>query len=388
MRKLIICLTALYVSVSMFAQAEDLHGRESLASVQNASVQTASAKGFFLAYDVGYMTTMDNREYDRTDLDISRTVFAAGLGGGIGVGKTVGNSSHRLMGGVSALFSFGGDLKARPLIWYQLNTKLKNSDFQIIGGCFSRSKVEGYYSQLLFSEVNIINDNSFEGFQFSWKAPQFYYELGVDWKGQLRSGSPQTREQFTVYSAGRHNILPDQPLTVGYAGYMHHYANNYEMSANNVVDDIILYPYVEYDFGRSAGVQRALARLGYYQAVQRDRAVDHSLLTPAKGQVYLELRNWNVGFINDFLFGADLMPYYGKTGPEGKVYDDNSLYFGNPIMSRNANGKGFALYDRVSVYYEPKLLDKLLLRFRIDCHFNGGFAGWQQIIELKYKFGN
>lgn len=39
-------------------------------------------------------------------------------------------------------------------------------------------------------------------------------------------------------------------------------------------------------------------------------------------------------------------------------------------------------------YYESKLLDKLSLRFQVNCHFNGGFAGWQQIVELKYKFGN
>jgi len=374
MKRIIILAASIILCCNLFAQTD--------------SLSTKKKNKIFFAYDVGVMTTLDNREYDWTDLDASRTIFGLGIGGGVGAGLRVGNSSHRLMAGVSALFEFGGDIKAKPLIWYQLNTHLKNSAFQILGGCFSRSNVKGFYSQLLFSDANIIYDNSYEGFQFSWKARNFYYELGIDWKGQLRSGSPDTREQFTIYTAGRHTIIPGHSFRVGYAGYMHHYANNYAGTANNVVDDIIFYPYVENDFGPSVNVQRILARLGYYQAIQRDRAISDNFLLPAKGQVYLELRHWNVGIVNDFLFGGDLMPYYGKTGPDGKVYDQTTLYSGDPIMARNANGKEFALYDKVGIYYEPKILEGLYLRLQINCHFNDGFAGWQQIIELKYKFGN
>lgn len=357
-KRIAITLTGMFLAACMYAQTDSK---------------------FFLAYDAGFMTTLDNRAYELTDLDNSQTVFAAGLGGGVGAGLRIGNSSHRLMAGVSALFPFGGEIKARPLIWYQLNTNLGNSQLQVLGGSFSRGKVGGYYSQLLFSDLNIINDNSFEGFQFSLKATDFYYEFGIDRKGQKRSSSPMTREQITFYSAGHHYPIHGQPLKLGYAGYVHFLGNSFEMKADDAVNDVIFYPYAEYDFGSRVNVQRALARLGYYQSFQSDRSEGNRLLAPAKGQVYLELRNWNVGFINDFLFGGDLMPFYDKLGSD---------YFGDPLMARNAGGKKFALYDKVSVYYEPKLLDKLSLRFQVNCHFNGGFAGWQQIVELKYKFGN
>lgn len=129
LKRIAITLTGMFLAACMYAQTDSK---------------------FFLAYDAGFMTTLDNRAYDLTNLDNSQTVFAAGL-----------------------------------------------------GGSFSRGKVGGYYSQLLFSDLNIINDNSLEGFQFSLKATDFYYEFGIDRKGQKRSSSPMTREQITFYSAGQ-----------------------------------------------------------------------------------------------------------------------------------------------------------------------------------------
>ena len=359
---------------------------------QNDSTATVPAvrepKKIFFSYDSDYSTILDNREYDRTDLDYSRTIFGAGIEGGVGLGLRTGKGTHRLMAGVSALFEFGGNITVRPLIWYQMNMPLRHSYFQILGGVFSRKKVKGFYPGMLYSGSNMVYDRFFEGFQFSWTGRNFYYELGIDWMGQLRSSSPDTREQFTIYASGRHTILPGHPLRIGYAGYIRHYACNYSGTAPNVVDNILFYPYIEDDFGRYARMQRILVRLGYVQALQRDRAVTDKFLTPGKGHVYLELRQWNVGIVNDFLFGGDIEPYFASTGPDGKVYG-GSLYFGDPLMCRNADGRDFGLYDKVGIYWEPRLLDKLILRLQVNCHFNdAGFAGWQQIISLCFNFGN
>lgn len=332
-------------------------------------------------YDVAFSTNFDNREYDGSGLDYSCTLFGLRAQTAVGVslvnGK--GRTVHRLLGGVDPLYQFGGGWKVQPLLYYQMTTRLKRSEFEIVAGAFPRVKSRAFYSEAFYSLKTKFLDDTYEGLQFSWKGRNFRYELGLDWMGQIREASPATREQFAVYSGG-HHYFPFG-LKLGYSAYLHHYACSFQ--ADNVVDDILVNPYVEINVGRWLNMQRLSARLGYLQAVQRDRAVSKSLLAPAKGEFLLEARKWNVGIVNDLFFGGDIMPLFSLRGPDAVVYGEN-LYMGDPFM-RNPDGVKFGIYDRISAYYEPFIAKKLHLRIQLDFHFNNaGYQGTRQVIAVSY----
>lgn len=338
----------------------------------------------YLAYDAAFMTDFDNREYDKTDLDYSRTLFGAGLEAAIGVGYKTDRVHHRVVAGASTLFEFGGDIKVKPVAYYQFSSKLKKSKFSLDAGIFPRTKSKAFYSDAFFSAANRFYKSTYSGFLFDWTGRNFYHEFGVDWMGQLRSASPATREEFMVFAGGHHRFLPG--LKLGYSAYMHHYACNAAGTATNVVDDILVNPYLDMDFNHFTGMQRLLTRFGYIQAAQRDRAAEGGMKLPAKGEFLFEARKWNVGVVNDLFFGADLMPLFDAPRPEGGSYG-TGLYNGELFM-RNAGGRDFGIYDRVSVYYEPNIVRSLNLRLQINCHFNNaGFAGWQQVIMVTYYIG-
>lgn len=332
-------------------------------------------------YDVKLSTKLDNREYDRTDLDESCTLFGAraqvGLGISIGTDSSV--VRHRLLGGLDPLYEFGGPWTLQPLLYYQMTAQLKRSRFSLVAGAFPRSKSTAYYSDAFFSQRTLFLNDTYDGAQFSWLGENFQYEFGVDWMGMIGKDAPARREEFMVYSGGHHRF--PHGLKLAYSAYLHHYACSFE--ASNVVDDILVNPYVEYDAGRYAHVQTLMGRLGYVQAFQRDRAATDKLLTPGKGEFYFEVRNWNVGIVNDVYFGGDMMPYFNETDPAGVQYGTN-LYMGDRFL-RNPEGQSFGVYDKLSVYYEPFFVKKLTLRVQLDFHFNGGYAGWRQVLYVAYQ---
>lgn len=333
-------------------------------------------------YDVAFQTVFDNREYDRSDgLDISRTLFGvrAQAGLGIRIGSDSSKVKQRLLAGADPLYEFGGGWTVEPLLWYEISVPLRKCRFQLVAGAFPRSKSTEYYSDAFYSERNRFLKDTYDGLQFSWKGRNFGYEFGVDWMGMLSPAFPGTREQFVVYSAGHHTFLPG--LKLGYSAHLHHYANS--MKARNVVDDILVNPYIEYNAAHYAHVQTLLARVGYLQAFQRDRNVSGDLLSPAKGELYLEVRNWNVGIINDLYVGGDLLTLFDAVSPEGTPYGTD-LYMREPFL-RNRGGKACGIYDKVSVYYEPFIVRRLTFRLQLDFQFNGGFAGSRQMICVKYN---
>lgn len=334
-------------------------------------------------YDVKFSTTFDNREYDKSGgLDYSCTLF--GLRAQTAVGVSLGKDKpgavrHRLLAGVDPLYEFGGGWKVQPLVFYEMSTMLRRSRFSIVAGAFPRSRSTEFYSMAFYSDRTKFLDDTYEGLQFSWKGRNFNYELGVDWMGQIRDAAPATREQFQVYSGG-HHYFPFG-LKLGYSAMLHHYACS--MQASNVVDDILVNPYVEMNAGKWLALQSLTARLGYIQAYEYDRQYHGDIYLPGKGELFLEVRKWNVGITNDLFFGGNLMPFYDKLAPEGIAYGQN-LYMGDPFM-RNAGGKDFGVYDKISVYYEPYIVKKLSLRIQLDFQFNGGYAGCRQFIAVSYQ---
>lgn len=330
----------------------------------------------------------DNTEYAASgDWEPSRTLFGiranAGAGAMVGESGANGGSCSRIIGGVSALYCFGGKLKFEPLLYYKLETKLRKCSFSMVAGAFDRRESRAFYSPAFFSSYNLFMDGTFDGIQFSWKSDRLYTELGVDWMGMPDSSRASVREEFRIYSGGHLTVL--KWLDVGYAASLHHYACSF--LASNVVDDALVNPYMDLEFsGYCGGLLQSLElRAGLLLGYQNDRIRENGLSIPANVNIYSRIKKWNVTIDNDLYFGTDLMPLYDSDAPEGGTYGSH-LYMGEPLLRhRNTEGRT-GYFDRLGIAWEPTLAGKLYMTFRVDFDFNSGFLGSRQLIGIRYRF--
>lgn len=330
-------------------------------------------------YDVCASTQLDNREYDRTSLDESRTIFGVRAQIGLGARVEHGGFTHRILAGADPLYHFGGGWKVEPLVFYEMSMPLKHCTLGIDAGAFPRNRSRAYYGEAFFSDADIFLNRSYKGMQFSWTGERFYYEFGCNWMGQFSKDAPDRREQFFIYSGGAHKVLSFS--TFGYSAILHHYACS--QKASNVVDDALVRLYYENDMGSAFGIQSFKNRLSYLQAYQCDRAASTKAQLPMRGEWYMEMRNWNVALINTLSFGKDLMPLYDLTDPAGNIYASD-LYMGDPLM-RNNPGEKCGLYDKIGIFYEPRICEGLHLRVQVNFMFNlSGYIGTQQLLGVAY----
>lgn len=348
-----------------------------LASVCCLSAQNKARLKF--DYDISIGTSLDNREYDRTPLDQSRTLFGVRAELGLGARVEQGRITHRILAGADPLYEFGGGWKVEPILFYELSMPLKRCKLNIDAGAFPRLRSKAFYGEAFFSEADLFYNRSYKGMQFSWTGRRFYYEFGCNWMGQINRNAPDRREQFFIYSGGHHRLLNFSKF--GYSAMMHHYACS--QKASNVVDDILVRLYYENEIGGLIGIQSLMNRLSYLQGYQCDRALQSGAQMPMRGELFTQIRNWNVALVNTLSFGKDLMPLYDAADPTGEIYADN-LYMGDPLQ-RNNPGEKIGLYDKLGIYYEPRICEGLKLRLQVNVMFNlSGYIGTQQLIGLSY----
>lgn len=333
------------------------------------------------AWDVDFETNFDNREYYESNFTSSMTIFAARLEPYVGLSLDEKNGSrHKVMLGVEMLKDFGSEKKTdlfRELsLYYNFEKKIGQTKMGIYAGVFPRSAMQGSYSQAFFSDSLRFYDNHLEGLLFKFKRPNAYYEVGCDWMGQYGA---EIREKFMIFTAGEGKVLPF--MSMGYAGYMLHFANSGR--SKGLVDNILFNPYVRFDLGGYTGLQTLSFRLGWLQAMQRDREYAGVFVHPFGGEFDQEVRNWNVGILNKMFYGQDMMPYYNNYDNAGLKYGTD-LYYGDPFYRIHDDGRtGMGLYDRFEVYYEPKICDFLKLRISALFHFHDfAYSGCQQMISV------
>lgn len=354
------------------------------------------------AYDVDFEMNFDNREFYRSNFSTSMTVFGARLTPAVGLSVTERNgAAHRLMLGIDVMKDFGASpiselvaggktdetlirqnnlgLLRELTLFYSYNKNISRTQMEIYAGIFPRRAMEGKYSQAFFSDSLAFYDNNLEGLLLKFTRPKSYYEVGCDWMGQY---GKNRRERFMVFTAGEGEVLPFMKL--GYAAYMLHYANS--QVAKGLVDNLLLNPYIRFDIGRYAGMQELSLRLGWLQAIQRDRVHVGAFIFPYGGEFDQHIRNWDVGIHNKVYWGHDMMPYYNGVDNAGVKYG-TSLYFGDPFYRVHDDGRsGAGFYDRLEVYYEPKLGDFIRLRLAALFHFHGTrYSGCQQVISLRFN---
>jgi hypothetical protein len=353
-------------------------------------------------YDVDFEMLFDNREFAKSNFTPSMTIFGARLTPKVGLALDESDGvGHRLMVGIDVMKDFGaspisklvagGDtdetaarqnnigLFREMTLYYNFHKKFAKTDMEIYAGIFPRSAMEGSWSEAMFSDSLVFYDNNLEGLLLKFRRTKAYFEVGCDWMGHY--GRARS-EKFMIFTAGEGKVLPF--ISLGYAGYMLHYANSQKVKG--LVDNILVNPYARFDFAQKSGLQELSFRLGWLQAMQRDRKHVGAFVFPFGGEFDQHVRNWNVGIHNRMFFGHDMMPYYNSVDDGGFKYGPD-LYYGDPFYRVHDNGMtGAGFYDRLEVYYEPQIADFLTLKVSALFHFNGShYSGCQQMVSLKFN---
>lgn len=336
-----------------------------------------------LIYDVDFETRFDNREFYKSAFTNSMTIFGARLSPSVGVyiPQREKGIEHRLMVGADVMKDFGGDaaLMRDLTMYYRLDKTFDKTGLQLYAGIFPRRASEGEYSEIFFSDSLKFYDNNLEGMLLKITRPKGYWEVGCDWIGQY---GKVRKEKFMIFTSGRSNVTSF--FDVGFSGYMYHFAGS--QKAKGVVDNILLNPYLRFDFARQMGFQEFSVRLGWLQAMQHDRVFVGHYVFPGGGELDLGVKKWNVGISNHLFCGTDMMPYYNSLDAGGDKYGSR-LYLGNPFYRIHDDGTtGTSTYDRFEVYYEPHVGKYMTIRIAARFHFHGArYSGCQQIVALRFN---
>lgn len=395
---LVACLNVM--GFHLHATPDTCHTDLSDDTVVTAGASSSDAPKSSFVYDVDFETRFDNREFQgKSAFTPSMTVFGARLTPQVGLllktsdggvknhnGASAGKktSEHRLMLGVDIFKDFGSgkdlDLFREMTLYYNLRTKIAKTDFEMYAGVFPRRVMgTGLYSDAFFSDSLTFYDNNLEGLLLKFTREKAYFEVGCDWMGQY---GQNRREKFMVFTAGEGKVLPF--MSLGYAGYMLHYANSVQVKG--LIDNILVNPYMRFDLASNVGLQTLSFRLGWLQAMQRDRKHVGEFVCPFGGEFDQEVRHWNVGVHNKMFFGQNMMPYYSGADDAGFKYGSD-LYYGDPFYRVHDDGStGGGFYDRLEVYYEPQISDCLSIRVSALFHFNGTkYSGSQQIVGIRFN---
>ena len=361
--------------------------------------QDHESKKAKFVYDVNFEMNFDNREFYESNFSSSMTIFGARLTPAVGLElATENNTSHRLMFGVDVMKDFGAspisesiaggqtaetktglnnkELFREISLYYRLNKKFNDTEMTLYAGIFPRRNMEGKYSQAFFSDSLKFYDNNLEGLLVKFKRANAYYEVGCDWMGQY---GENRRERFMIYSSGEGKVASF--LTLGYSGYMYHFANSEKVKA--LVDNILLNPYARLDFGKQTGFQTLSVTLGYLQALQHNRVQVGHYVFPGGVHLDFEVRKWDVAIKNMAYYGYGIMPYYNYHDP-GDIKFGNNLYLGDPFYRvYDIDSKERGLYDRFEVCYEPVVGKHLKIRVAALLHFNNfRYSGFQQNVGI------
>jgi hypothetical protein len=176
-------------------------------------------------------------------------------------------------------------------LYYRLEKDFGETDMTLYAGIFPRRNMEGRYSEAFFSDSLKFYDNNLEGILLKFKRPKAYFEVGCDWMGQY---SENQRERFMIFTSGEGKVAP--VMSVGYAAYMYHFANTWHIKG--LVDNILLNPYIRFDFGNMTHMQTLSATVGYLQALQNNRKHVGYYIFPRGVHLDLEARKWNAAIKN------------------------------------------------------------------------------------------
>jgi len=348
------------------------------------------------SFGLSFDNYFDNREFDRggNTYNNSSTIFASRLTPYVDVSfkenisaarKFSGENSpyHSFKLGLNVFKDFGKpqsfeDYFKGLVAFYDFKKVLGKTQFALTAGIFPRQKSVGHYSNAFFSDSLMFYDPDIEGLMFQFIRPRAHYEIACDWIGMK---GPGNRERFMILSSGESEVA--RSFVLGYAAMIYHFASSDEVWG--VVDNVLLNPYMRYDFSRNTAFQEISLSLGWLQGAQCDRRLVGKYSFPCGAELVAEARIRNVGIQNRSFYGKNMMPYYNSCDAGGFKYGNN-LYHGDPFYRVRATPDLTpAFCDRAEVYWEPFVSKFMSLRLAALFYFNEGYEGCRQTISVKFK---
>ena len=339
-RKVIISVVALLLSFSALAQSERLY------------------------LDTDFNFDFDNTEYSGSNIAPSETLFGVSLAPAL---RYEWSEKHSLGVGVNMQKWFGSVrfLDDIDLVAYY---QYKDEKYGALAGLFRRDKLIGRYSEAFFSNAWLAKNRLVQGLALQYHDQHGFVELVADWNGMY---SLETREQFRILFSGEGRFA--KIMYAGASAQLHHYANRADFS-HNVVDDVVINPYIGVDFNAFFDFD---IRLGYLQSLQQDRVTGGGWQTPYGTELYFRMCRWGVFISNNLFLGDDLMSLYNSVGKEGTPYGAD-LYAGDPFY-RTEN----IIYNRTGIGYERNFWkERINVKAEFVLKTDGERLYNQQIISL------
>ena len=346
-----------------FAQGQDVApapAREGVCDAQSGA----------LFFDGEVSTHFDNAEYDGNDVGYSRTIFAVRLTPTLGYrwGK---DGCHAVVAGAELLKDFGSvrSIDDAKLVAYY---RYKDEKWGAYAGIFGRDELVGRYSRAFYSDSTRIYNALVQGVAGHYRSEKMFAELAVDWNGLY---SPEVREKFRILASvgGKFAKWFDAGVTLS----LMHYANK-STFRGNVVDNALANAWLGAQFNAFFDFD---VRLGYLQALQRDRKVADSWLAPKGGELYVKLSKWGAFIDNNLYVGENLMPLYNVRGNDGLKYADDlyacDITYSPPRKFCNRTGFG---YERAFCN------ESLSVKAEVALIYMGGKVSNQQLVGISARF--
>ena len=297
--------------------------------------------------------------------------------------RQFGNVSHRAMIGIDVIKEFGTDTPYKDMFkeivyFYNVEARLKNGGvLSGIAGCFPTSFLEHWFTQDTFSDEVTFRNRNFEGFGVKYRNTSIYTDLAFD---TFSRRGDESRERMQLMSTGEWRFW--RSLSFGWAAHALYFGPSDRL--DNTVYNAKAFAYVKW--APKTALQDLSVSAGWVQTFQKDVAADETKL-PGGLMTIQEVRHWNVGLHNNLYFGQDLMPLYAHSYHNVRYAAD--LYFGKRFYHTQI--ESYSLYDRVELYWEPRLASWASIRFAAVAHLGnptdqfGFFRGWQQVVSVKFN---
>ena len=360
-------------------------------------------KPYHFDYDVDFTYYFDLRDYRASDdiFGVSEIINVARLtpSGGLRI-DTGGKLTHKVFAGIDitkdlganpisiASYSEEDDPALRNLrlfqdifYYYNLGARTRLGTAGLYLGIFPRTAMEGEYSRVFFSDVTKLYDPNIEGLFAKYRSPRLYAEIGYDMLGYKEI---ERRERYMVFSAGSYS--PIDWLSAGWAASYLRVGSSYFTSCN--VEEALVNPYVKIDGGYLVGMDELSLKAGAIASYQRDHRISESAHYPIGAEGVVTLRHCGAGVENTLYYGDNMMPFrsYTYTSEHNTSSYVNLLYLGELEYFTH---RGYpAFYDRLEVFYEPRIADFLKARVSGVGHFinksssYGPLIGWQAKASL------
>ncbi len=328
---------------------------------------TCSGQNFL--WDINFKSGFDNREYKNMETAKSATLFGVQFEPAVGLGWGEGHSMF--IGG--HLMAHYGAQNPRYKVLMQLYYQYDSEHFRANAGIFPKRKAKGDYPKVMLGD-NRYYGVPFQGALLAGQGESWMAEAIIDWVGMI---DQTTRERFMVYGYATKAF---GPFYVSCAAMMYHYANS--QTVKGVVDNVWIYPYVGLDFTHWASLERFDLRAGWLNTFQNNRISGEGYKNPGGFQAEFDIKKWGVGIDNTIYLGKNLHPLYYELDATGSQYGD-ILYLGDPYYSTEEG-----IYNRLELYYEPKIGKFMKLRVSSVHHYDGSGWGWQQFVKLIIDLNN